>query len=90
MSLSSSELAKFREWFASFDADEWDKQIEKDALNGRLDALAHAALEEYKFGIDKQVGIGKNSSGHNMLHDQRVPPESDRDTFSGSPVLFAV
>ncbi len=55
MNLSSNELAKFREWFASFDADEWDKQIEKDASNGKLDTLANEALEEYKSGKAREI-----------------------------------
>ena len=54
-SLSSNELAKFRKWFASFDADEWDKQIESDASNGKLDALANKALEEYKSGKAREI-----------------------------------
>lgn len=29
--LPEAELAKFREWFAEFDATVWDRQIERDA-----------------------------------------------------------
>ena len=42
-SLSFDELAQFRAWFAEYDAEAWDQQIEADAA-GRLDALADAAL----------------------------------------------
>jgi hypothetical protein len=28
--LSASELAEFREWFAGWDVDEWDRQIERE------------------------------------------------------------
>ena len=45
-SLAPDELATFRAWFVSFDADAWDKQIDSDAGTGRLDALAAAALDE--------------------------------------------
>ncbi len=45
-SLAPEELASFRTWFVSFDADAWDRQIASDAVAGRLDALADAALEE--------------------------------------------
>ena len=45
--LSSEELAKFRRWYAEFDADAWDAQIEADAAAGKLDALAAEALAEY-------------------------------------------
>lgn len=48
--LSAEELAKFREWFAKFDADAWDRQIERDAEAGKLDALAEEALREHRSG----------------------------------------
>ena len=37
---SAEELAAFRQWFATFDAEAWDRQFEADAKAGRLDALA--------------------------------------------------
>ena len=43
-SLSSDELRAFRDWFADFDADAWDAQIEADVQNGKLRALAERAL----------------------------------------------
>lgn len=52
-SLAPDELASFRTWFASFDADVWDKQITADASAGRLDALADAALQEHRKGHTK-------------------------------------
>lgn len=48
--LSMTELKKFRQWFMSFDSERWDEQIEKDAIEGRLDALAEEALNEYRAG----------------------------------------
>ncbi len=39
--LSAQELAEFRQWFAEFDAVAWDRQIERDAKAGKLDALAN-------------------------------------------------
>ncbi len=44
--LDPTELAKFRAWFAAFDADAWDEQIEADAAAGRLDDLAAEALAD--------------------------------------------
>jgi hypothetical protein len=38
--LSPEELARFRAWFAEFDADVWDRKIEQDVAAGRLNALA--------------------------------------------------
>jgi hypothetical protein len=44
--LSPAELAEFRQWFAEFDGDVWDSQIEADAAAGKLDSLAAEALAE--------------------------------------------
>jgi hypothetical protein len=54
-SLAPDELASFRAWFESFDADAWDKQIETDAEAGRLDALAAAALDEHRTGKTRSL-----------------------------------
>jgi hypothetical protein len=54
-SLAPDELASFRSWFASFDADAWDRQIESDAKAGLLDNLAAAALEEHRSGRTKPL-----------------------------------
>jgi hypothetical protein len=48
--LSAAELAAFREWFAKFDADAWDRHIEADIAAGHLDALADEALEDLRAG----------------------------------------
>ncbi|MDZ8189603.1 MAG: hypothetical protein RMX96_32790 [Nostoc sp. ChiSLP02] len=48
--LSPEALAAFRVWFAEFDAAAWDKQIEKDVAEGRLDALPQKALKHLREG----------------------------------------
>jgi hypothetical protein len=48
--LAPQELAKFREWFAQFDATRWDRQFEDDVAAGRLDALAKEALDDLRNG----------------------------------------
>jgi len=48
--LSPGELANFRRWFAEFDAERWDEQIEQDVSAGRLDSLADQALEHLRSG----------------------------------------
>ena len=48
--LSAHELAEFRNWFAEFDAAAWDRQIERDAKAGKLDALADKALRDHAAG----------------------------------------
>ena len=48
--LSPRDLSAFREWFVAFDADEWDKQLEKDVAAGRLDSLADQAVRDFREG----------------------------------------
>ena len=55
MSLSRSELAALRDWFQSYLADEWDRQIEADAESGKLDHLAGEAIAEHKAGRTKPL-----------------------------------
>ena len=53
--LSPAELVRFRQWFAEFDGDMWDAQIESDAAAGKLDALAQEALTEYHTGKATEI-----------------------------------
>jgi len=53
--LAPAALAEFRRWFAEFDSDAWDAQIEEDAAAGRLDALAAEALAEYETGKASEI-----------------------------------
>lgn len=48
--LSPAELAAFRTWYASFDAEAWDRQFEADVKAGKLDALAEDALRGHTSG----------------------------------------
>ena len=47
-SLSPEELAKFREWFAEFDAQVWDRQIQSDAAAGKLDRLIDESMADHR------------------------------------------
>lgn len=47
-SLSPVELAQFREWFADFDAQVWDGQIEADAAAGKLDRLIEESMADHR------------------------------------------
>ena len=53
--LSRDELAAFRDWFRKCDSDEWDREIEKDILAGRLDGLAEEAIAAHKAGRMKAI-----------------------------------
>lgn len=48
--LPPKDLARFRDWFEEFDAMQWDRQFEEDALSGRLDPMAKEAMAEYRKG----------------------------------------
>jgi hypothetical protein len=48
--LSLEELATFRAWFAEFDAEAWDRQIEADVSAGRLDWLVEEARRDLREG----------------------------------------
>ena len=54
-SLPPTELAEFRRWFAEFDGNAWDTQIEQDAASGKLDLLAVEALADYRAGSTRQL-----------------------------------
>ena len=46
----SEELARFRAWFAEFDAVQWDRQFERDVTAGRLDDLAKEVISDLRQG----------------------------------------
>jgi hypothetical protein len=53
--LNPDELAAFRNWFRNFDSDEWDREIERDILAGRLDRLAEEAIAAHKAGRTREI-----------------------------------
>lgn len=53
--LSATDLDRFRRWFAEFDSQQWDAQIEADALQGKLQAYAAEALAEYHAGKATEI-----------------------------------
>jgi hypothetical protein len=53
--LAPKELAKFRRWYANFEAVRFDERIEKDAQAGRLDELARDALADFKAGRTRSL-----------------------------------
>ena len=48
--LSKEDLNQFSHWFEEYLADEWDRQIEVDALAGRFDAAGKRAVADYEAG----------------------------------------
>ncbi len=48
--LPKRELARFRKWFAEYDAAAWDAQFERDVADGKLDTLGREAEREVRSG----------------------------------------
>jgi len=53
--LPQDQLREFRVWYEQFDSDAWDKQIEADAVNGKLDNFAEIAIADHKAGRSKKL-----------------------------------
>ena len=53
--LSTEELARLRAWFAEFDAQARDRQIEADSMAGTLDHLIEESLAEHKAGKSRSL-----------------------------------
>jgi hypothetical protein len=53
--LPAAELAEFRQWFAEFDSQAWDRQLERDVAAGKLDSLAAEALSDHRSGTSRPL-----------------------------------
>lgn len=53
--LSPAEFAELREWLLHEDAEAWDRQIERDAASGRLDALFGQAEADHRAGKSREI-----------------------------------
>ena len=50
LELSSDEFEQLRQWFFDLDYQRWDKKLEQDVEDGKLEALAEEAIGEFKAG----------------------------------------
>lgn len=53
--LSPQELRAFRLWFAEFDSELCDQELERDVAAGKLDRLADAAVAAHKRGEGRDI-----------------------------------
>jgi hypothetical protein len=53
--LTETELAAFRRWFIEFDAEAWDRQIERDSASGRLAHLAKKSIDDHESGSSTEL-----------------------------------
>lgn len=53
--LPPDQYAEFRAWFEQFEADRFDRKIERDAQAGKLDRLANEALDDLQKGRIREL-----------------------------------
>jgi hypothetical protein len=53
--LPKRELARFRKWFAEYDAAVWDRQLAADTGASKLDALIREAQRDHRAGRTKAL-----------------------------------
>ena len=53
--LPKKDLVRFRKWFAEYDAQVWDRQLEADVAAGRLEALVREAKRDHRAGRTKAL-----------------------------------
>ena len=53
--LDNNSLSLLSKWFIEFENSRWDKQIEADSNNGKLDFLINDALAEHQANITKDL-----------------------------------
>ena len=53
--LSEDELRTFRDWFLTYDSENWGRQFEADANASKLDKLADQALRDHSAGLSTKL-----------------------------------
>ena len=53
--LAPQDLAEFRRWFSEFDTATWDRQIEQDLVEGRLDGMLAEAQADYQAVPEREL-----------------------------------
>lgn len=54
-SLAAEQLAEFRAWFAEFEAERFDADIERGVRDGKLNGFAEQAIRDVREGRAKDV-----------------------------------
>jgi hypothetical protein len=53
--LPPDQYAEFRTWFEAFEADRFDRKIERDVQAGKLDRLADQAIDDLRKGRAREL-----------------------------------
>jgi hypothetical protein len=48
LTLAPEEFQRLRRWFADVDYQRWDRQLEQDVADGKLDSLAAEVIAEFE------------------------------------------
>ena len=54
--LPPDQYAQFRAWFKAFEADRFDRKIERDAQAGKLDRFADQAIDDLRNHVRRTGG----------------------------------
>lgn len=55
LTLPPDEFQRLRQWLLEVDYQRWDKQLEQDIAEGKLDALAQEAIAEFETGHTTEI-----------------------------------
>jgi hypothetical protein len=55
LKLPPHQFQQLLEWVLDLDEQRWDKQLEKDIADGKLDALAQEAIADFEAGRYREV-----------------------------------
>lgn len=55
LKLPSDEFQQLMQWFFDLDYQRWDKQLEKDIANGKLENLAQEAIDDFEAGNARPI-----------------------------------
>ena len=53
--LSPEEMAQLRDWLLELDAEQWDREIARDAASGRLDQVFEKSLANHRTGKSREI-----------------------------------
>ena len=57
LKLSADDLEKLRKWFSDLDYQRWDRDLEQDVAEGKLEALANEAIADFEAGAMENWGL---------------------------------
>ena len=55
LALPEAEYARFRQWFSELDWEKWDRRIEADSEEGKLDSLIAEAYQSKEKGTLREL-----------------------------------